>query len=270
MALQTNATLIENLIDPEVFADYVDSKLTDAVKFAPLAKVYRDLEGRPGGTLSVPSYGYIGDATDVDEGDDIGIGKLTAAAKEIVIKKAGRGVQLTDESVLYSLGDPISEAGDQIVVAIAAAIEKDFLATLGTATLTSANTGKLTSAAINTALIQFGEDFEGEKVIFVSPTQHANLLNDEAWVKATDIGVEHLIKGAVGMISGCQVIVSNRITTTNYIVKAGALGLALKRGVQIEADRDIINKSTVITGDEHYGTWILNEKGVIKLTNTVA
>lgn len=270
MALDTNATKISNLIDPEVLADYVESKLVDAIKFSPLARIYRDLEGRPGSTLSVPSYSYIGDATIVPEGEDIPIGQLTATAKEVTVKKAGRGVQLTDEAVLYSFGDPISEAGDQLVLSIASRIEQDHLADLANigAPMTYANTGKLTSTAINNALVKFGEDFEGDKVIFVSPQQHADLLNDESWVKVTEIGVDKLLRGVVGMIAGCQVVVSNRITTTNYIVKVGALGLVLKRGTEIEVDRDIINKSTVMTGDKHYATWLADESGAIKITNS--
>ena len=56
MALDSNATKIANLIDPEVLADYVESKLIDAIKFSPLAKINYDLEGKAGSTLSLPVY----------------------------------------------------------------------------------------------------------------------------------------------------------------------------------------------------------------------
>ena len=82
------------------------------------------------------------------------------------------------------------------------------------------------------------------------------------------MGVDKLLRGVIGMISGCQVVVSNRITTTNYIVKEGALGLLLKRGTEVEVDRDIINKSTVMTGDKHYATWLADESKAIKITNS--
>jgi hypothetical protein len=76
------------------------------------------------------------------------------------------------------------------------------------------------------------------------------------------------VRGAVGMIGGAQVVVSNRVTTNNYIVKRGGLGLALKRGLLMESDRDIINKSTVITADKHYVTYIADASKVIKITNS--
>ena len=53
---------------------------------------------------------------------------------------------------------------------------------------------------------------------------------------------------------GCSVVVSNTIADDKaLIVRAGALGLELKRDTMIESDRDIIHKSTIITIDKHYG-----------------
>lgn len=271
MALDSNATKIANLIDPEVLADYVESKLIDAIKFSPLANVNTELEGRAGSTLSIPSYKYIGDAVDVAEGEDIPLGQLTSTVTEVKVKKAGRGVQLTDESVLYAYGDTIGEAADQIVTAIANKVEKDHIADLEgeSVKLIYPNTGKLTTTAIIKALALFGEDYEeGEAVIFVNANQKADLITESGWVSATEIGADMKVRGVVGMIGGAQVIVSNRVTTNNYIVKRGGLGLLLKRGLLMESDRDIINKSTVITADKHYATYIADASKVIKITNS--
>lgn len=271
MALDTNATKIANLIDPEVLADYVDSKLIDAIKFSPLAAVNTDLEGRAGSTITFPVYSYIGDAVDVAEGQDIPLGQLTSTTTEVKVKKAGRGVQLTDEAVLYSYGDTVGEAADQIVLSIKNKVEKDHIADLeGVGVkLVYTNSGKLTTTAIIKALALFGEDYEeGEAVIFVNANQKADLITEEGWVSATEIGAEMKVRGAVGMIGGAQVVVSNRVATNNYIVKRGGLGLALKRGLLMESDRDIINKSTVITADKHYVTYIADASKVIKITNS--
>ena len=164
---------------------------------------------------------------------------------------------------------PIGEAADQIVLAIKNKIEKDHIADLeAVSTLVYANTGKLTSTAIIKALAKFGEDYEeGDAVIFVNAEQKADLLTEEGWMSATEIGAEKKVRGAVGMIGGAQVVISNRIITNNYIVKAGGIGLVLKRDLMMESDRDIVNKSTVITADKHYATYIADESKVIKITN---
>ena len=68
------------------------------------------------------------------------------------------------------------------------------------------------------------------------------------------------------MVQGCQVIVTNRIKDKSaYIVKPGALGIVLKRDVMVETDRDIVNKSTVITADKHLATYLIDETKAIKI-----
>ena len=73
MALDTNATKIANLIDPEVLADYVEGKLIDAIKFSPLAKINYDLEGKgygPGGftTFAINNEGNYYDIGAIVQG----------------------------------------------------------------------------------------------------------------------------------------------------------------------------------------------------------
>jgi hypothetical protein len=69
------------------------------------------------------------------------------------------------------------------------------------------------------------------------------------------------------MIHGCQVVVSNKLTSANcaYIVKPGALAIYNKRGILVETDRDIINKSTVITADRHAAVYVLDKTKLIKM-----
>ena len=116
MALDPNATKLANLIDPQVLADLIDKKLVDAMKFSPLATIDTTLVGRPGSTVSLPSFNYIGDSTVIAEGADIPIAQLTATMTPVSIHKIGRGTQLTDESVLSGFGDPMGEAAKQLAL----------------------------------------------------------------------------------------------------------------------------------------------------------
>ena len=73
----TTGTYLSALFNPQVVADIVDTKLTDNMVFAPLARLDYTLQGRAGNTVTLPFYSYIGAASSVSEGYDIGIRKLT-------------------------------------------------------------------------------------------------------------------------------------------------------------------------------------------------
>ena len=70
------------------------------------------------------------------------------------------------------------------------------------------------------------------------------------------------------MAYGCQVIVSNRLKASGnlYIVKPNTLAVFIKRGAMVETDRDILNQSTVLAGSILAAPYLLNPKGMIKLS----
>ena len=272
--MATGTTKLENMVNPEVMAPMVSAKLEAAMKFAPLATIDRTLQGKPGDTVTLPKYAYIGDAEDVGEGEAIPIEKMATSTTKVSVKKAGKGVELTDESVLSGYGDPMGEAVNQLGLSIANKLDNDVLAVLDniiSAMTVGDGTATLTSNFIADALVKFGEDIDGEKVLLIAPAQLAELRKSEDCIKATDIGADIIIKGTVGMIHGCQVVLSNKIKAengayTNYIVKPGALAIYLKRDTEIENDRDIVNKTTVITADKHYTTHIADDAKAIKIS----
>ena len=268
MAINTNATKLANLFNPQVVGDMINAKLVDAIRFSPLCKVDTNLVGRPGNTITLPSYAYIGDATVVGEGEDIPISQLTESTVEATVAKVGKGVQVTDEAVLSGYGDPQGEAVSQIVLSIASKVDNDVLAVLDTIGSNMTHTATAFDAdAIADSLVKFGEDIEGEKVLLVSPEEYAILRKADDWCPASEISANLIIGGAVGQVHGCQVVISNKLRGKNasYIVKPGALSLILKRDTLVETDRDIINKSNVITADKHYVAYLYDASKAIKI-----
>jgi N4-gp56 family major capsid protein len=249
-------------------AALVRNKLVNTIKFSPLCRVDSTLAGQPGNTITLPSFAYIGDATNVAEGADIPIDTLIASTTTVTIAKAAKGLQLTDEAVLSGYGDPLSEAANQIRLAIASKVDNDILGVLGGIAAGMTYEGNMNASSVSDALVKFGEDIDGEKVILVSPDLYNVFRKDDAWVAGSDIGAEIIIGGTVGEIYGCQVVVSNKLTTSGnaYIVKPGALALYLKRDIMLETDRDIVNKSTVITADQHYVGYLYDPTKAIKMT----
>lgn len=267
-------TKIANLIDPEVMADFLENKLVDLIKFSPIAKVDTTLQGRAGDTVTLPKYTYIGDAEDVAEGAAIPVSLLTQTSAQAQVKKAGRGVEITDEAILSGYGDPLGEANNQLGTAIASKVDNDCLAELGkikaAMTVDKSATDIISSGVIADALVKFGEDLDGQKVLFIAPAQLAQITHDAEYLKPSEMTSQAIMSGTQGEIWGCQVVVTNKIKATsgkynNYIVKPGALAIYLKRGVEVETDRDIDHKITKINADEHYTTYLLDESKAIKL-----
>ena len=265
----TNGTYLANLFNPQVVGDRINKKLFDYIRFAPLARVYNNLEGRPGSTVTLPYYNSIGAATLVGEGQDIPISQLTESTVSVTISKYAKGVQITDEAVLSAYGDPIGEAVDQIAQSIAQAYDNAMLAAMGTSAAANMTTAAaaLTADGIASALTLFGEDIDGDKVILVSPAGYETIRKANGWIPGTEVAANLIIRGTVGMIHGCQVVVSNKLIAANasYIVKPGALAIYNKRGILVETDRDIINKSTVITADRHAAVYVLDKSKLIKM-----
>ena len=251
-----------------------DKKLVDAIKFSPLAEVHNDLVGRPGNTITVPFFNYIGTAEVVNEGADIPIKQLVEDTTTATIKKVGIGVQITDEAVLSGYGRPLDEAAAQIALSIATAIDNDMLGVMsaGASAGMTTDAAALSADGIADALTLFGEDIDGPKVLLTTPIGYQTIRKANGWIPGTEIAAAAIIRGMVGMIHGCQVVVSNKLITPNcsYIVKPGALAMYRKRGILVERDRDIVNKSTVITADSHFVNTVRDTSKLIKLPGASA
>ena len=269
-----DVTKIANMINPEVMADVVRDKLTDLIKFTPLAKIDTTLQGRAGDTVTLPKFAYIGDAADVAEGEAIPMALLTTSTSKVKVKKAGKGIKITDEAVLSGYGDPVGEGTNQLSLSIAAKVDNDCLAALSgiKANMTVDVSAKDTigSHVIADGLVKFGEDLEGEKVLLIAPAQLAQIRKDPDYLKPSEMTQKAIMGGVIGEVWGCQICVSNKIKAsgskyTNYIVKPGALAIYLKRGVEVETARDISLKLSEITADEHYAVYLLDESKAIKL-----
>ena len=264
-------TKLGNLVNPEVMADVIEKKLVDAMKFAPLATIDTTLQETAGNTISLPAYSYIGDASTLLEASALTPDLLQASAVTVTVHKIAKGLEISDEAALSGYGDPMGEAANQIALSIASQEDNEMLATLANiqAPMVHTTVADPTDTDIIAALEKFGEDIDGEKVALVSPAVYTAMRgNVNSWVPASELAAEVKIKGVVGEYQGCQVIVSNKLKTSKniYIVKPGALRIFVKRGTLVEADRDILKFTNVITASKHFATYLYDPSKAIKIT----
>lgn len=259
-------TRIADLIDPEVMADMISAELPKAIKFTGIAPIDDTLEGQPGSTITIPKYEYIGDAVDVAEGAAIDYTQMATTTQQHTIKKAAKGVELTDEAVLSGYGDPIGEGTKQIVMAIASKVDNDIVAEALTAPLAvQAEIGIDMIDAVETA---FNDEDESTGVLFMNNLD-ASILRKEAgvaWTRASDLGDDILVRGVFGECLGWEIVRTKKLEAGSAVaVKAGALATFLKRDVMPESERDITHKTTKFNADQHYVVGIVDETKIVRV-----
>ena len=279
-------TKLSNLINPQVMSDMISAKVEKKVAIIPFAKMDTTLQGRAGNTITIPVFGYIGDASNVEEGASIGASALTTTDKQFTVAKIGKGVDLTDEAILSGYGDPVGEANKQLAMAISQKIDQDAIDALYGASLKfDGVANKISYAGIVDAIDTFEEEYNTEKVLFIHPKQLSQLRKDADFTSADKYvnGNYTAVNGEVGKIANCRVVVSKRVKEddthagyVNPIVKinfdteteesASALTIFLKKGVAVETDRDIDKQVNMIRASEHYICALTDESKVVLAT----
>ncbi len=256
MADLTNTTTLVNgdVFDPEVVSDMINAKVTKKAVMTGYIKVDNTLEGAPGSTVTVPKWGYIGDAEDYEEGQPIDTDKMAFTTAQYTIKKIGKGVKLTDEAQLSGYGKPAAAATNQIALSISAKLDNDRVTVLyESPNICDATTNTIKYASIVDGVDMFGEEEESKKVILIHSKQKAQLRKDPEFTANDKIGAELLTNGAIGRIAGCDVVVSNKVKCEdgvyhNPIIKLDndaeteddmpAITYFLKRGNLVEHQRE--------------------------------
>ena len=78
-------TQFSNMINPQVMAEMISAKVAKKVAVIPFAKVDTTLQGQAGNTITIPVFGYIGDAANVAEGASIGASALTTTHQQFTM-----------------------------------------------------------------------------------------------------------------------------------------------------------------------------------------
>lgn len=258
-------TQLSNLINPQVMGTFLDKKIVDMIKFAPLAVIGYDLQGQPGNTLTIPTWNYIGDAKDLAEGVEGSVENLTATSTQVTVKKAVKNIGITDEARLSGYGDPMGQIEHQLAVSIASKVDNDVLAELKKATVSVTSEAPFSKDVIVDALVKFGEDIEQTSYVLLNAVNYAILRKDPDFVHIAN--GQAVISGQVGTLYGCPIVVTNKLANTEvYVVRIGALGIEIKREVNVEVERQVLKKQTIVSADRHYCTYLRDASKAVKIT----
>lgn len=275
----SGTTKLENMVDPEVMAPMITAKLTEKIVATPFAKIDTTLVGRPGSTITIPRYKYIGEAEDVAEGVEAGVVKLETDTDEYSVKKAMKAVTLTDEAILSGYGNPVGEANSQLGKAIADKIDNDVMDELKKARLTYEGTTISYNDVVD-AIDKFNEEENVPKVMFIHPKQVSELRKDTNFISNDKYPNNVIMRGEIGMIANTRIVATKKAINDagtyflNPIVQLraesqtgddelSAVTIFLKRSVNVETERHTLSRTTDISVDEHYIVALTDETKVV-------
>lgn len=256
MADLTNITTLVNgdVFDPEVVSDMINAKVSKKAVMSGYIKVDSTLQGVPGSTITVPRWGYIGEAVDLEEGQTIDTTKMAFTTAQYGIKKIGKGVMLTDEAQLSGYGNPMGTATNQIALSISEKLDNDRVEVLyESQNVVDASSAAIKYSAIVDGVDAFGEEEESRKVILIHSKQKTQLRKDADFLSADKFQPGVMVSGAIGRVAGCDVVVSNKVKLEdgvyyNPIIKLDndaeteddipAVTYFLKRGNLVEHKRE--------------------------------
>lgn len=272
-------TKLGSLIDPEVMAPMISAKLPKAIKATPFAKIDTTLQGRPGSTITLPRYKYIGDAEDLAEGVKANTAELKTDTAEYTIKKAVKQVRLTDEAVLSGYGNPVGETNNQLGLAIANKVDNDVMDALYESRVVyDGSANAISYNGIVDGIDLFQEEDNVEKAMFIHPLQVSELRKDANFISRDKYGNEVMVNGEIGMVANARIIPSKKVKVVDGafvcpIVELrpeeqtgddlAAVTIYLKRNVNVETERDLTDYTTLIGADEHYVAALTDESKVV-------
>ena len=277
--MASGTTMLEQMIDPEVMAPMISAKIEKAIVALPFAKIDTTLVGQPGSKITVPKYKYIGDAEDLAEGVTADKTKLETTSAEYEIKKAVKQVELTDEAVLSGYGNPVGETNNQLALAIRSKIDNDVMDELKKARLTYNAEGNISYNNIVNAIDLFGEEENVEKVMFIHPKQVTQLRLDPNFISKEKYGNNVMMNGEIGVVANARIVASKKAINDagtyflNPIVElrpesqtgdeTSAVTIYMKRGINLETQRELGNYTTLIGADQHYVASLTDETKVV-------
>lgn len=282
-------TKLSDIINPQVMGDMISAKIPAMLKYTQFAKVDRTLEGVAGDTKTVPSWNFVGSATDFNPelGVDMTIDKLTASTTTFGVKCAGKVIGIYQTAINSGLGDPVGQAETQLAKAVAVKVDNDVLTTALTSNQTFNGSTKVISyAQVVDAVDVFGEEELTDKVMFIAPAQVTTLRKDADFLSADKYTSGVMMSGEIGMIAGVRVVPSKKIvkesdgtykcpiiklepasTETEFAEsELPALTIFMKKEAQLDHEWLPKAQRHDLTIAQYYGVALTNESKVVVAT----
>lgn len=263
------------VFEPKVWSDHIMAYFNQTLVFGAFALRNNELQAEGKGvTVNFPYYKAIGAAEEIEENEALQVDKLSDDSFTCTVFEIGKAVGFKKKAFKKSADSAdriMAEAqrqiarrhaekvDDKLIAEILTAGEDGFTATdaTGTMNVRTQNTGKI---------VAFGDRADEAAVHFIHSLQLLDLMNDSTsgFMKADANDPMYNIKGFKGrMMNGMAIVVNDKVPSVapiaskksfkSIICKENAYGIIMKQEMEMDSDKDILNREYIVTGNEWYG-----------------
>lgn len=278
-------TINQNVIVPEVYAQLVREKIAGKCKVAQFMVTLGDLHGKVGETLTMPKWGYIGDAVDWDINTPMDKTQMKQTSTTATIKAVqAPAVEVSDYDNEVELGNAIEEASNQQALGVARKYDTDAIACALESPLKYqlATKNEITQTELIAMLGLYGDDRDSADfdAIVVHSSFAPSFYTMDMFVKRdltmTADGNGIAVNGCIGTFLNIPVVLSDRCyDATNQegfvlMMKKGAISIIPKEEPFAETARDASIRKTTVYLSQFYAMALTDDEAIVYAKKVLA
>ena len=280
----TNA-VNKNMIIPDVYSQLIREKIAGKIIVSQAADVKGDLIGKPGESVTMMKWSFIGEASDIQPGEPMTATKMKQTSTQATIKMvAAPAVSVNDYDNVTELGNALDEASKQQAVSIARKLDTDCISAALTSPLKSKLAAKntVTFDEMNAVLGLYGDDANASDFAFIvahsayipSFLKMDGFVSKEKTFTADNSGI--MLNNVLGYFRGIAVVISDRCydsaSQEGFIltIKKGSIGIIPKEQPFVEVARDASTRTNTIYCSDYYAVALTDDGGIVVAKTVIA
>lgn len=270
---------------PKVWSDHITAFFDRKMALGQLAIMDRTLMAQPGETVNFPYFKAISDAEEPGESQPLTVSPLKDDAFSVTVKEIGKAVGWTDKSVRASAAGPApgrleAEAQLQIARVFAEKVDKDIISAISAPG--ASKPGYVASSGTETAtinrllegsIIGFGDKQDEAVAMAMHSQDFLSIMTDSTagFLKADANDPFYNMPGFMGRLLGKALFVLDTLPEVqggidgkkawyHFMFKPNPYGIYMAAEMNLEQDRDILARETLVSATMWYGVLALHEK----------
>lgn len=261
------------VFEPKVWSDHIQAYFDRFLVYGAFALRNDELKAEGTGlTVNFPYFKAISDAEEPAEDQALTVDSLSDDSFSATVFEVGKAVGFKKKAFKKSAASSdriMSEAQRQIARVHAEKVDKKLQAEMQT----SYTQGYLATAAANTMNIRslnagkiagFGDKHKQAEVCFMHSLQFLDFMNDSTagFLKADANDPMYMVEGFEGRMLGMAIVTVDTVEKVTdidgkdayraMICKENAYGVMMKQEMEMDSDKDILNREIIVTGNEWY------------------